>query len=44
MTWENAEGFYRREKNKVFHQDLSSLLGMGVEREEGPQQKVIMLL
>lgn len=35
-----AERVHRREKNRAFQQDLLSLLGMGVEREERPQQVV----
>jgi hypothetical protein len=44
MAWENAEWIYRGEKNKVFHQDLLSPLWMGIESEEGPQQKACTLL
>lgn len=31
---------HRREESKVFHQDLLSLLGIGAESEERPQQLV----
>lgn len=35
-----AEPVHIREKNRAFQQDLLSLLGMGTEREERPQQVV----
>lgn len=33
-----VEEFHRREESRVCHQDLLSRPGMGVEREERPQQ------